>query len=77
MVILVKIVKIDQLQMPVESREPINDSGFFRLKHTYIIAEQKKTPYGRFLPGTIPTKNSQVTIAKWSQSLLWPDGFKP
>ena len=42
MVILVKIVKIGQLQMPVESREPINDSGFFRFKHTYIIGEQKK-----------------------------------
>ena len=42
MVILVKIVKIGQLQMPVESREPIMHSGFFRLKHTYIIGEQKK-----------------------------------
>ncbi len=42
MAIFVKIVKIGQIQMPVESREPIMHSGFFRLKHTYIIAEQKK-----------------------------------
>jgi hypothetical protein len=66
--ILVKIVKIGQLQMAVESREPIMHSGFFRLKHTYIIDEQKKTSYGRFLPGAILSINSQVTIAKWSQS---------
>ena len=49
MVILVKIVKIGQLQMPVESRKPINDSGFFRLKHTYNIAEQKKLHMEGFL----------------------------
>ena len=42
MVILVKILKIGQLQMPVESREPILHSVFFCLKHTYIIGEQKK-----------------------------------
>ena len=63
--------------MPVESRKPTNDSGFFRLKHTYIIAEQKKTSYGRFPMAAILPKNSQVTIAKWSQILLTPDGFKP
>ena len=40
MMFSVKIVKIGQLQMPVESREPIMHSGFFRLKHTYIIGEQ-------------------------------------
>ena len=49
MVILVKIVKIGQLQMAVESREPIMHSGFFRLKHTYIIAEQKKLNMESFL----------------------------
>ena len=49
MVILVKIVKIGQLQMPVESREPIMHSGFFRLKHSYIIAEQKKLHMEGFL----------------------------
>ena len=49
MVILVKIVKIGQLQMPVESREPIMHSGFFRLKHTSIIAEQKKLHTEGFL----------------------------
>ncbi len=42
MVILVKIVKIGQLQMSVESWEPIMHSCFCLLKHTYIIAEQKK-----------------------------------
>ncbi len=47
-------------------------SGFFRLKHTFIIAEQKKL-LGRFPMAAILPKNSQVTIAKWSQSLLSPD----
>jgi hypothetical protein len=42
MLIFVKIVKIGQFQMPVESREPIMHSGFICLKHTYIIGEQKK-----------------------------------
>ncbi len=51
MVILVKIVEIGQLQMPVESREPIMHSGFFRLKHTYIIAEQKKLHMEDFCRG--------------------------
>jgi hypothetical protein len=41
-VILVKIVKIGQLQMPVESREPIIHSVFFRFKRSFIIVEQKK-----------------------------------
>ena len=49
MVILVKIVKIGQLQMTVETREPIMHSGFFRLKHTYIIGEQKKLHMEGFL----------------------------
>jgi hypothetical protein len=62
--------------MPVESREPIMHSGFFRLKHRYIIAEQKKVPMEGFCRAILSI-NSQVTIAKWSQSLLWPDGFKP
>ena len=51
MMISVKIVKIGQLQMPVESREPIMHSGFFRLKHTYIIAEQKKLHMEGFCRG--------------------------
>jgi hypothetical protein len=42
MVILAKIVKIGQLQMGVESRETTNDSGFFHLKLSDNIAEQKK-----------------------------------
>ena len=35
---LFKIVKIDQLQIGVEST---NDSGFFHFKHSVTIAEQK------------------------------------
>ena len=54
-----------------------NAFSFFFLKHTYIIGEQKKTSYGRCPMEAIPTKNSKVTITKWSQSLLSPDGFKP
>ncbi len=51
MMILVKIVKITQLQMAVESGEPIMHSGFFRLKHTYIIDEQKKLHMEGFCRG--------------------------
>jgi hypothetical protein len=40
MVILVKIVKIGQVQMGVESREPIMHSGFFRLKRSFTIDKQ-------------------------------------
>jgi hypothetical protein len=50
--------------MPVESREPINDSGFFRLKHTYIIAEQKKLHMEGFCrgpsPQNIPSDHSEM-----------------
>jgi len=56
MVILFKIVKIGKLQMPVESREPINDSGFFRLKRTYIVAKQKKLHVEGFCRGPSPQK---------------------
>ena len=49
MVILVKIIKIGQLQMSVESREPTNDSGFFRLKHSLTIAKHKKLHIEGFL----------------------------
>jgi hypothetical protein len=49
MVILVKIIKIGQLQMSVESREPIMHSGFFHLKHSLTIAEQKKLHKEGFL----------------------------
>jgi hypothetical protein len=76
MEILVKIVKIGQFQMGVETREPIMHSGFFRLKHSFTIVEPKKKK-GRFLPGAILSKNSQVTIANWSQYMLVPDGCKP
>ena len=37
--------------MAVESREPIMHSGFFRLKHTSIIAEQKKLHMEGFCRG--------------------------
>ena len=67
MVILVKIVKIGQLQMPVESREPINDSGFFRLKHRCIIGEQIKLHMEGFCRGPSPQK-----IPKWP----WRNGHK-
>jgi len=50
-VILVKIVKIGKLQMAVESREPIMHSGFFRLKRSFIIAEQKKLHMEGFCRG--------------------------
>ena len=46
MVIFVKIIKLGQLQIPVESREPI--------MHSVAIAEQKKLHIEGFL-----TKNSQ------------------
>jgi len=73
MVILVKIVKIGKLQMPVESGEPIA-FRFFSFKTFIYYSWTKKTSY-RMLPmAAILTKNS---IAKWSQSLLSPDGFKP
>ena len=53
-----------------------NAFRFFLLK-TYIYHSwTKKSSYGRFLPRSILSINSQVTIAKWSQSLLSPDGRK-
>ena len=51
MVIFVKIDKIGQLQMGVESREPILHSGFFRLKHSLTIAERKKLHMENFCRG--------------------------
>ncbi len=63
MVILIKIVKIGQLQMAVESREPIVHSGFFRLKHTYTKGQQKKHHMKGFCRGPssrkIPKRPSQ------------------
>ncbi len=38
---IVIFVKVGQLQMPVETREPIMHSGFFRLKRSFIMAEKK------------------------------------
>ena len=53
-----------------------NAFRFFSFKHSVTIAEQKKTAYGRFLPGAILSKNSQVTIAKWTQGMLVLEGPK-
>ena len=50
---------------------------FFCLKYSVTIVEQKKTPYGRFPMAAILSKNSQVTMAKWSQEMLVPEGYKP
>jgi hypothetical protein len=50
---------------------------FFLLKTNIYHSLTKKTSYGRFSMAAILTKNSQVTMAKWSQSMLSPDGFKP
>jgi hypothetical protein len=51
MVILVKIVEIGQFQIGVKKRESIMHSGFFRLKHTYIIGKQKKLHMESFCRG--------------------------
>ena len=76
MVILVKIVKIYQLQMGVVSRELMMHSGFFRLKHSPTIAGQKKLHKEGFLWQPSSQKNSQVTMAKWTQDMLVPEGSK-
>ena len=68
--ILAEIVKKGQLQMGVESRKP---RGFFRLKHFYIISEQKKLHIMVSAWG-YPSINSQVTMAIKSQSMLVPEG---
>jgi hypothetical protein len=79
MVILVKIVKIGHFQMPVESREPINDSGFFRLKHTYILAEQKnsiwkvsaeKHPHKKF-PSDHREIVTKFAVTEWVQIITF------
>jgi hypothetical protein len=49
MVNLVKIVKKVQLHLGVESRDPIIHSGFFRLKHSYTMVEEKKFHIEGFL----------------------------
>jgi hypothetical protein len=51
-------------------------SGFFLLK-TFTIAEQKKLHIQSFLWPLSFKKKSQVTMTKWSQSMLVPDGSKP
>ena len=53
-----KIVKIDQLQIGVESREPTNDSGFFHLKHSDTIAEQKKLHFEDFC--RVPSSKKKI-----------------
>ncbi len=68
MVIFVKIIKLGQLQIPVESREPI--------MHSVAIAEQKKLHIEGFLCQQSSQKIPKVTMAIWSQILLGPDEFK-
>jgi len=76
-VILVKIVKIGHFQMAVESREPIMHSVFFCLKHTSIIAEQKKLHMEGFLSqpshNKFPSDHSKMVtkfaIAGWVQTM--------
>ena len=67
MVILVKKVKIGQLQMGVESREPTMHSGFFRLKSSFTIDKQEKLHMKGFCRGP-----SFQKILKWS----WRHGHK-
>jgi hypothetical protein len=52
---------------------PHNAFRFFSLKTYIYYSWTKKTSYGRCPIAAILPKNSQVTIAKWSQSLLSPD----
>ncbi len=77
MVIFAEIVKKDQLQMAVESRKPIMHSGFFRLKHTYIIAEQKNSiwkvsagdhPHKKF-PSDHGKMVTKFDVAGWVQTM--------
>jgi hypothetical protein len=58
MVILGKIFKIGQLRIG----EPVMHSGFFRLKHSYTIAEQEKLHIEGFLWQPSSKKKSQMTI---------------
>jgi hypothetical protein len=54
-----------------------NSFRFFSLK-TYIYHSWTKKTSNRMFPmAAILPINSQVTMAKWQQSLLSPDGFKP
>ena len=73
MVILVKIVKIGQLQMPVETRDPIVHLGFFRLKHTYIIGKQKnsiwKVSYGKKFTSDHSEMYTKYASAGWAQTI--------
>jgi hypothetical protein len=48
---MVILVKIGQLQMPVESREPIINSGFFHLKRSFIKLNKKKLHMEGFCRG--------------------------
>jgi hypothetical protein len=62
--------------MDVVSREPIMLSGFFRLKHSFTIAEQKNFIKKVFF-GRHPLKKSQVIVTTWSQDMLVPEGSRP
>ena len=49
--ILVKIVKIGQIEMSEVSREPIMHSGFFRLKRSFTIDKKEKLHMKGFCRG--------------------------
>jgi hypothetical protein len=53
-----------------------NAFGFFSYKTFIYHSWTKKTSYWMLPIAAILTKNSQVTMAKWSQSWLSPDWFK-
>ena len=63
--------------MGVESRKPIMHSGFFRLKHSYIIAEQKKLhmegflwqPYSQKFPSDHSEMDTKYAGAGWVQTI--------
>jgi hypothetical protein len=63
MVILLEIVEIYQLQMGIVSREPMMHSGFFRLKNSPTIAEQKKlhmVSYGKHRLKKFPSDHGDM-----------------
>ncbi len=61
MLILVKIVKIGHLQIPLRIAGSHNAFRFFRLKHTCIIAEQKKLHMEGFCRGIGSDHGKMVT----------------
>jgi hypothetical protein len=71
-----KSLKIGQLQMSVESREPIMHLGFFSFKTFTYYRRTQKTPYRRFPMAAILSKISQVIMTTWPHGMLLPEGSK-